>query len=227
MNTVKREAHSLPTNDQKRRREGSPYVKKINFRRSNEGALTAVHAKDIETQKTSVLNVKRSRRIKRRSSQSSCSESEAGGNRKSGESSKNDGKQPVGKCTKSSTDVVVPAKINYCSTPVGKGNDMPDCAARVSARIQIEQAFGRHVSSPFSAGMKSVVDSSSFFGDDSALADLNLSEIISSTTASDPAQRNNCASIGKEDSKQFYGLPLQVKELIQKYKGIENLYGKK
>lgn len=224
---MKREAHSLPTNDQKRRREGTPSVKKVNFRRSNDCALTAVHAKNSETQKTSVLNVKRSRRIKRRSSQSSCSESEAGGNGRSRESAKNDGKQPVGKCTKSSTDVVVPGKISYCSTPVRKGNDMPDCADRVSASIQIEQALGRHVCSPFAAGMKIAVDSSSFFGDDSALADLNLSEIISSTTASDPAQCNNCASIGKEEAKKFYGLPLQVKELLQKYKGIENLYGKK
>ena len=223
MNIVEREAHSLPTNDQKRRREGTPPVKKVIFRRRNDCASTAIHAKDSETQKTSVLNVKRSRR----SSQSSFNEIEAGGNGKSRESSKNEEEQPVGKCTESSTDVVVPVKISYCSNPVRKGNDITEIAA---SGIQIEKALG-HGSSHFPGGMQNEVDSSSVFGDDSdsdsALADLNLSEIISSTAASDAAQRNNCASIGKEESNQFYGLPLQVKELLQKYKGIENLYGKK
>ena len=67
---------------------------------------------------------------------------------------------------------------------------------------------------------------SSFYGDDSALAALNLSEIITSSAASVPAQRDICTSSMKEESNQFYGLPRQVKELLQKYKGIESLYGK-
>lgn len=226
MNTVKREAHSLPTNDQKRRREGAPSVKKVNFRRNNNCLLTAEadHAKGNENQKTSGLKVKRSKRSKRRSSLSSCSESEVGGDGKSRESSKHD-KQPVEKCEKSLTGVVVSKQKTYCSTPIRRGNDIPDCVAHVSASIHVEQAFERQ-SSPFGAGIKSIVENSSFFGDDSALADLNLSEIITSSASSVPAQRDNCTSTMKEESSQFYGLPLEVKELLQKYKGIESLYGK-
>ncbi|KAL9966164.1 hypothetical protein ACROYT_G024201 [Oculina patagonica] len=212
-------------NDQKRRREGAPSVKKVNFRRNSNCVLTAEadHAKGNENQKTSGLKVKRSRRSKRRSSLSSCSESEAGGDGKNRESSKH-GKQPNEKlCEKSLTGVVVSERKTYCSTPVRRGNDIPDCVAHVSASIQVEQAFERQ-NSPFGAGIRSIVENSSFFGDDSALADLNLSEIITSSAASVPAQRDNCTSSMKEESSQFYCLPLQVKELIQKYKGIESLY---
>lgn len=212
MNTAKREAHSLPMNDQKRRREGVPSVKKVNFRRK----LTADHAKSNEIQKTSDLKVKRSRRSKRRSSYSSCSESEV------------NEKRPAGKCKNPSTDVVF-AQENYCSTPVRRTSDMQNCVAQVSASIhKHEPTFEEHISSPFGTDLKSVVDTSSFYGDDSALAALNLSEIISSSSAaSDPVQRENCINSMKEESNQFYGLPLKVKELLQKYKGIESLYGKR
>ena len=225
MNTVKREACSQPMNDQKRRREGAPSVKKVNFRRSSNCVLTTDHAKDNKNQKTSGLKVKRSRRSKQRSSHSSCSESEVDG--KNSELSKSE-KQPAGKCEKSLTGVAISEQKNFCSTPVRRGNGIQDCASHVSASIQIEQAFERHTSSPFGAGIKSVLDNcySSFYGDDSALAALNLSEIITSSAASVPAQHDNCTSSMKEESNQFYGLPLQVKELLQKYKGIESLYGK-
>ena len=221
MNTAKREAYSLPMNDQKRRREGVPSVKKVNFRRK----LTADHAKSNEIQTTSDLKVKRSRRSKRRSSYSSCSESEVDGNGKNRECSKN-GKQPAGKCKNPLTDVVVFVQENYCSTPVRRRNDIQDCVTQVSASIhEHEPKFEGHASTPFRTDLKSVVDTSSFYGDDSALAALNLSEIISSSSAaSDPVQRENSSM--KEESNQFYGLPLTVKELLQKYKGIESLYGK-
>ena len=211
MNTAKREAHSLPMNDHKRRCEGIPSVKKVNFRRK----LTADHEKSNEIQTTTDLKVKRSRKSKRRSSYSSCSESEVNENR------------PSGKCKNSSTDVVFAQ--NFCSTPVRRRNGIQDCAAQVSASVhKHEPKFEGQTSSPFGADFKSVVDTSSFYGDDSALAALNLSEIISSSSAaSAPVQRDNCISSMKEESNQFFGLPLKVKELLQKYKGIENLYGER
>jgi len=103
-----------------------------------------------------------------------------------------------------------------------------DGVAPVSASVhKREPKFEGQPSSPFGADFKSVVDTSSFYGDDSALAALNLSEIISSSAAaSAPVQRDNCESSTKEESNQFFGLPFEVKELLQKYKGIEHLYGK-
>ena len=202
MNTAKRETYSLPMNDYKRRCEGVPSVKKVHFRRK----LTVDHARSNEIQTTSDLKVKRSRRSKRRSSHSSCSESEV------------NEKRTAGKCKTPLQHEVVFAQ-NFCSTPVRSGNDM-----QVSASVQKhEPKFEGQTSSLFGDDFKSVVDTSSFYGDDSALAALNLSEIIgSSSVASTPVQRDNCII-----SNQFFGLPLQVKELLQKYKGIENLYGKR
>lgn len=211
MNTAKREAHSLPMNDRKRRCEGVPLVKKVNFGRK----LTAHHAKSNEIQATTDLKVKRSRRSKRRSSYGICSESEV------------NEKQPSVKCKNPSTDVVFAQ--NFCSTPIRRGNDIQDRVTQVSASVQKHEAkFGGQTSSPFAAYFKSLLDTSSFYGDDSALAALNLSEIISSSSgASAPVQRDNCINSIKEESNQFFGLPLKVKELLQKYKGIENLYGKR
>lgn len=210
MNTMKREAHSLTMNDHKRRCEGVPSVKKVNFGRK----LTAAHAKSNEIQTTTDLKVKRSRRSKRRSSYGICSESEV------------NEKQPSGKCKNPSTDVFAQ---NFCSTPIRRGNDIQDRVTQVSASVQKHEAkFGGQTSSTFGADFKSLVDTSSFYGDDSALAALNLSEIISSSSgASAPVQRDNCINSIKEESNQFFGLPLKVKELLQKYKGIENLYGKR
>lgn len=201
MNTAKRETHSLSMNDHKRRCEEVPSVKKVNFRRK----LTVDHAKSNEIQTTSDLKVKRSRRSKRRSSYSSCSESEV------------NEKQTAGKCKKPLTEVGFAQ--NFCSTPVRSGNDIQDCVAQVSVSVKKhEPKFEGQTNSPFGADFKSVVDTSSFYGDDSALAALNLSEIISSSSATPaPVQCDN----------QFFGLPLKVKELLQKYKGIENLYGKR
>lgn len=212
MNTAKRETHSLPMNDHKRRCEDVPSVKKVNFRRK----LTADklnYAKSNEIQATSDLKVKRSRRSKRRSSHSSCSETEVNEKRSAGE------------CKNPSTEVIFGQ--NVCSTPVRRGNDIQDCVAQVSASVQKhEPKFEGQTSSPFGADFRSVVDTSSFYGDDSALAALNLSEIFSSSSAtSAPVQRDDCSM--EEESNQFFGLPLQVKELLQKYKGIENLYGKR
>lgn len=206
MNTAKREAYSLPVNDHKRRCEDVPSVKKVNFRRK----LTADHVKSNEIQTTSDLKVKRSKRSKRRSSHSSCSESEVNEQR------------PSGKCKNPLTDVVFAQ--NFCSTPVRR-----DCVVQVSASVhKHEPKFEGQSSSPFGTDFKSVVDTSSFYGDDSALAALNLSEITSSSSAaSAPVQRDNCVTSMKEESNQFFGLPLEVKELLQKYKGIENLYGKR
>ena len=211
MNTAKREAHSLPMNDHKRRCEGVPSVKKVNFRRK----LTAAHAKSNEIQTTTDLKVKRSRRSKRRSSYDICSESEVNEKRPSGKS-----KNPL-------TDVDFGQ--NFCSTPIRRGNDIQDCVAQVSASVQKHEAkFIGQTSSTFGADIKCLVDTSSFYGDDSALAALNLSEIISSSScASAHVQRDNCINLIKEESNQFFGLPLKVKELLQKYKGIENLYGKR
>ena len=212
MNTAKRETYSLPMNDHKRRCEGVPSVKKVHFRRK----LTVDHAKSNEIQTTSDLKVKRSRRSKRRSSHSSCSESEV------------NEKRTAGKCKNPLQHEVVFAQ-NFCSTPVRSGNDMQDYVAQVSVSVQKhEPKFEGQTSSLFGADFKSVVDTSSFYGDDSALAALNLSEIIgSSSVASTPVQRDNCITSMEEVSNQFFGLPLQVKELLQKYKGIENLYGKR
>lgn len=206
MNTAKREAYSLPVNDHKRRCEDVPSVKKVNFRRK----LTADHVKSNEIQTASDLKVKRSKRSKRRSSHSSCSESEVNEQRRSG------------KCKNPLTDVVFAQ--NFCSTPVRR-----DCVAQVSASVhKPEPKFEGQSSSPFGTDFKSVVDTSSFYGDDSALAALNLSEITSSSSAaSAPVQRGNCVTSMKEESNQFFGLPLEVKELLQKYKGIGNLYGKR
>ena len=209
MNTAKREAHSLPMNDHKRRCEGVPSVKRVNFRRK----LTADHVKSNEIHTTSDLKVKRSRRSKRRSSYSSCSEGEV------------NEKRTAGKCK----NPAVGFAQNFCSTPVRRGNDIQDCVAQVSASVhKHEPNFEGQTSSPFGTDFKSVVDTSSFYGDDSALAALNLSEIItSSSAASAPLKRDNCIRSMKEESNQFFGLPLEVKELLQKYKGIENLYGKR
>ena len=211
MNTAKRETYSLPMNDHKRRCEGVPSVKKVNFRRK----LTADHAKSNGIQTTSDLKVKRSRRSKRRSSYSSCSESEV------------NEKRTAEKCKNPLTEVVFAQ--NVCSTPVRSGNDIQDCVAQVSASVQKhERNFEGRTRPPFGADFKSVMDTSSFYGDDSALAALNLSEIISSSSATSvPVQRDNCISLMEEESDRFFGLPLQVKELLQKYKGIENLYGKR
>ena len=226
MNTAKREAHSLPRNDQKRRCEGVPSVKKVNFRRSNDCVLTADHAKDNKIPKTSGLKVRRSRRSKRRSSHSSCSESEVGGNGKNSELSKNEDRSV--NCQNPLAVVDVSGQKNCCSTPIRKGNDMQDCVAQVSASVRKhEQTFERDASSPFGTGIKSIVNNSSFYDDDGVLASLNLSEIITSSGASNPVQRDsNCTSSMKKESNQFYGLPVEVKELLQKFKGIGSLYGK-
>jgi len=132
-------------------------------------------------------------------------------------------KRPSGKSKNPLTDVDFGQ--NFCSTPIRRGNDIKDCVAQASASVQKHEAkFGGQTSSTFGADFKSLVDTSSFYGDDSALAALNLSEIVSSSScASAHVQRDNINSI-KEESNQFFGLPLKVKELLQKYKGIENLY---
>lgn len=221
MNTIKRTANCASTNDQKRLRKDVVAVKKINFRRSNE-ELTKDRVKDYKIKKTSTLDVRRSRRSKRRSLNSSCSESEMVDDRKQAEPSMEDDQQ-VRKREKSLTGLKVAGEKNrYCSTPNRTGNDIQDCEAELSARyFKREQTNATSVSSPF--GFKSLINSSSFCDDDGVLAALNLSEIITSSAALNRTQ-GNLAILPEEEEKQFYGLPLKVKELLQKYKGIDSLY---
>ena len=223
MNTIKRTANCASTNDQKRLRKDVVAVKKINFRRSNE-ELTIDRVKDYKVKKTSTLDVRRSRRSKRRSLNGSCSESEMVDDRKKVEPSMEDD-QPVRKREKSLTGLKVAEEKNrYCSTPNRTGNDIQDCEAELSARyFKREQTNATSVSSPF--GFKSLINSSSFCDDDGVLAALNLSEIITSSAALNRTQ-GNLAILPEEEENQFYGLPLKVKELLQKYKGIDSLYGK-
>lgn len=222
MNTTKREAPPAPINDQKRSREDVLVVKKLNFRRGSTSANELT--KDSKNKQISPLNVRRSRRVKRRSSYGSSSESDVGGVRKKHDSSK-DEDQPMRKREKPLTGFEVAEQKNCCSTPNRMGNDMKGCEAQFSENIhKPEQTFAQLVASPF--GMKSGLNNSSFYDDDGTLAALNLSEIITSSAGVDPVQSGNCASSTKEEENQFYGLPLKVKELLQKYKGIESLYGK-
>ncbi|CAH3199256.1 unnamed protein product, partial [Porites evermanni] len=96
---------------------------------------------------------------------------------------------------------------NCCSTPVAR---QPSVAC-VPERVQELQAF-----SPAS---------SSFLSDDDvALAALNLSEIITSSCGTSDTVKGDIVSSRQEGSNQFYGLPVKVKELLQKLKGIETLY---
>lgn len=174
MNTIKRTANCASTNDQKRLRKDVVAVKKINFRRSNE-ELTIDRVKDYKIKKTSTLDVRRSRRSKRRSLNSSCSESEMVDDRKQAEPSMEDDQQ-VRKREKSLTGLKVAEEKNrYCSTPNRTGNDIQDCEAELSARyFKREQTNATSISSPF--GLKSLINSSSFCDDDGVLAALNLSE---------------------------------------------------
>lgn len=204
MNTAKREAQSIPITEQKRRREGVPTAKKLNFTRKNHCTTTSEPAiKSNEIQRKAGLNVRRSKRSRRRSSNSSCSESEVLVNDKKKLS---EGKAKPLNAFQSSE------QKNCCSTPVAR---QPSVAlACVPERVQELQVF-----SPAS---------SSFLSDDDvALAALNLSEIITSSCGtSDTVKGDIIASSRQEGSNQFYGLPVKVKELLQKLKGIETLYGK-
>jgi len=190
--------------------------------------LTGECAKVNEIQKNAGLKVRRSKRSKRRTSYSSCSESEIGEkdlrlsridvDNNSREHAEND-----------LIAVHVSGQKNCCSTPVlRRGNGMQDCMEDVSKTIhEREQSFGQVANSPFGAGIKCVVDNSSFYDGDVALATLNLSEIISSSCgASKTVEGSNSASSLTEESNKFYGLPVKVKELLYKFKGIETLYGK-
>ena len=202
MNTAKREAQSIPITEQKRQREGVPTAKKLNFTRKNHCTTTSEPAiKSNEIQRKAGLNVRRSKRSRRRSSNSSCSESEVLVNDKEKLS---EGKAKPLNAFQSSE------QKNCCSTPVAR---QPSVAC-VPERVQELQVF-----SPAS---------SSFLSDDDvALAALNLSEIITSSCGtSDTVKGDIIASSRQEGSNQFYGLPVKVKELLQKLKGIETLYGK-
>lgn len=196
MNTAKREAQSIPITEQKRRREGVPTVKKLNFtRKTSEPAI-----KSNEIQRKAGLKVRRSKRSRRKSSYSSCSASEVVVNEKKKHS---EGK-PLNAFQPSEQ------KKNCCSTPVAR---QPSVAC-VPERVQELQAF-------------SPASSSFLYDDDVALAALNLSEIITSSCGtSDTVKGDITIRSRKEESNQFYGLPVKVKELLQKLKGIETLYGK-
>lgn len=196
MNIAKREAQSILITEQKRRREGVPTVKKLNFtRKTSEPAI-----KSNEIQRRAGLKVRRSKRSRRKSSYSSCSESEVVVNEKK--------KHSEGKAKP--LNVFQPSEQkNCCSTPVAR---QPSVAC-VPERVQELQAF-----SPAS---------SSFLSDDDvALAALNLSEIITSSCGTSDTVKGDIVSSRQEGSNQFYGLPVKVKELLQKLKGIETLYGK-
>lgn len=232
MSTAKREAQSLPMTEQKRRRESVPSVKKVNFMHNSNSALTADHPKNNETQKKSGLKVRRSRKSRHRTSYNSCSESEGGVDEKSSRLSKIDvtNNREELQDGKRLNAVNAQEQKNCCSTPVSRrGNDVKDCGAHVSQNVhEREQSFGRHaINSPFGTGIKSMVNNSSFYDDDVALAALNLSEIITSSgVASTAVEGDNGASLLTNESNQFYGLPLKVKELLHRFKGIETLYGK-
>lgn len=188
--------------EQKRRREGVPTVKKLNFTRKNHCTTTSEPAiKSNEIQRKAGLKVRRSKRSRRRSSNSSCSESEVLVNDKK--------KLSEGKA-KSLNAFQPSEQKNCCSTPVAR---QPSVSC-VPERVQELQAF-------------SPASSSFLYDDDVALAALNLSEIITSSCGtSDTVKGDIIASSRQEGSNQFYGLPVKVKELLQKLKGIETLYGK-
>ena len=200
MNIAKREAQSILITEQKRRREGVPTVKKLNFTRKNHCTTTPEPAlKSNEIQRKAGLKVRRSKRSRRKSSYSSCSESEVVINEKEKHS---EGK-PLNAFQPSE-------QKNCCSTPVAR---QPSLAC-VPERVQELQAF-------------SPASSSFLYDDDLALAALNLSEIITSSCGtSDTVKGDITVRSRKEESNQFYGLPVKVKELLQKLKGIETLYGK-
>ena len=200
MNTAKREAQSILITEQKRRREGVPTVKKLNITRKNHCTTTPEPAiKSNEIQRKAGLKVRRSKRSRRKSSYSSCSESEVVINEKEKHS---EGK-PLNAFQPSE-------QKNCCSTPVAR---QPSVAC-VPERVQELQAF-------------SPASSSFLYDDDVALAALNLSEIITSSCGtSDTVKGNITVMSRKEESNQFYGLPMRVKELLQELKGIETLYGK-
>ena len=231
MNTTKREAQSPPVNDQKRRCEGVPSVKKVNFKRNSK---TTDLAKGNEFQRNSNLKVKRSKKTRRRTSCSSCSESEAGVEEKNhvlpkmdvvhvGDNSSELDKNPL-------MALRLSEQKNCCSTPVSSsGHGVQNGVSLVSeSSHKRELSVGQHVNSPFGTpGIKSLINNSSFYDDDVALASLNLSEIITlSCGAINVVEGADSLNSLKDFTNQFYGLPLKVKDLLHKYKGIETLYGK-
>lgn len=235
MNTAKREAQSLPMTDQKRRCEGIPSVKKVNFRRNSK---TTDLAKGNEFQSNSNLKVKRSKKPRRRASCSSCSESEAGADEKNHVLPKMDVAHVDDNSSEHDKNPLMALRPseqkNCCSTPVSsRGHGMQNCVPLVSESIRRrELSAGQHADSPLigTPGTKSLVNNSSFYDDDVALASLNLSEIITSSCGTinvvEGADSLNSLKDAKGSANQFYGLPLRVKDLLHKFKGIETLYGK-
>ena len=215
MNTAKREAQSLPMNEQKRPCKGVPSVKKVNFTRKDNCVFTVELQKANEIQRNTGLKVKRCKRSRRRSSYNGSGKSKNG----------DYDEKPL----TSVYDVF--EQKNCCGTPVARrpsGNDIQESDACAPERIQErKQSLGQQVFSPFETGIKSVVNNTSFYDDDVALAALNLSEIItSSSRASNEVEQDHLTNSLQAESNQFYGLPLKVKELLHKFKGIETLYGK-
>lgn len=226
---VKREAHCPPETEQKRRCKGVP-SRKVNFGHNSADVLaTADHTKGREVHKNTGLKVRRSKRSKRRTSNSSCSESEFLAVEKEGP--KLDvpwtGLDASSDVERQEKALLLSEHRNCCSTPVLKrGHDLLDCVPVVSESIlEREQSARRYAITPLVKGCEGQANNFSFSDDDVALASLDLSEIIkSSGTALNTAGEGNGPNSGQVTSNQFYGLPMKVTELLRKIKGIETLY---
>lgn len=227
---VKREAHCPPETEQKRRCKGVP-SRKVNFGHNSADVLaTADHTKGREVHKNTGLKVRRSKRSKRWTSNSSCSESEFLAVEKEGP--KLDvpwtGLDASSDVERQEKALLLSEHRNCCSTPVLKrGHDLLDCVPVVSESIlEREQSARRYAITPLVKGCEGQANNFSFSDDDVALASLDLSEIIkSSGTALNTAGEGNGPNSGQVTSNQFYGLPMKVTELLRKIKGIETLYG--
>lgn len=216
MESFKREAQSLPTNEKKRPCNDLPLVKKINFNRCN--SKCAIDREDVfeggEIQTNCSSNRRRKTRSRRVNSQSSFCTRDVGPEKMTGISEATDVPHVsmiVEEDEKDSSDVLCRSEHKgVCNTP--RGHDMVNGFSPFSKSFHM----GKH--SPFGTGVTSLINNSSFYEDDVALASLNLSEIITSSCSSS----NDLV----DDSCQFYGLPMKVKEMLRKFKGIETLYGK-
>ncbi|XP_068670682.1 helicase POLQ-like isoform X1 [Montipora foliosa] len=204
METAKREAQSLPMSEHKRPRNGVPSVKKITFSRCESTCVSL--AKDDEIRKNRSFNTTKSKSSRRSTSRKSFRESDVCAEKRTAD-------------IVDDIDHGLSGQNAFCSTPfLSRVHDKDGSSSFC-------KTFNQRKDSPFRNGFKSLINNSSFYDDDADLAALNLSEIItSSCPASNALGDDNDQTSLKDACDQFYGLPMKVKELLLKFKGIETLY---
>ena len=217
-----------------------PEIKKLQFSHKRTRKCLSLASTGVLSQKTNNLIVKRSKRSKLRTSSSSCSESEICSEENFRES------RTSGVREQEIFELWSPNLIDfvdntekkaYCSTPIGRNNIQKERLVPILRSSALMKKQGtpqceRIVNSTFDTSINAVVKGTSFHGDDGDLAALNLSEIIARSARLEPVRENSCCSFSEpfpdtENGKwqMFYGLPMTVKELLHKYRGIESLYG--